>query len=53
MPLGLKALKNVEEIVGEEMNNADAQEFLASAVIATAGILVSLLLKKKQTIAKE
>ncbi|MGM9972635.1 MAG: proline--tRNA ligase [Clostridiaceae bacterium] len=33
MPLGLKALKNVEEIVREEMNNADAQEFLASAVI--------------------
>ena len=33
MPLGLKALKNVEEIVREEMNSADAQEFLASAVI--------------------
>ena len=32
MPLGLKVLKNVENIVREEMNNAGAQEFLASAV---------------------
>ena len=33
MPLGLKVLKNVEDIVREEMNNAGAQEFLASAVL--------------------
>ena len=33
MPLGLKALKNVEEIVREEMNAAGAQEFLASAML--------------------
>ncbi len=33
MPLGLKALKNVENIVRDEMNNTGAQEFLASAVI--------------------
>lgn len=33
MPLGLKALKNVENIIREEMNNAGAQEFLASALL--------------------
>ncbi|MGL5149207.1 MAG: proline--tRNA ligase [Clostridium sp.] len=33
MPLGVKVLKNVEEIVREEMNEAGAQEFLASAFI--------------------
>ena len=33
MPLGLKVLKNVEDIVREEMNAAGAQEFLASAMI--------------------
>lgn len=33
MPLGLKVLKNVENIIREEMNNAGAQEFLASAVL--------------------
>lgn len=33
MPLGLKVLKNIEEIVREEMNNAGAQEFLASALL--------------------
>ena len=33
MPLGLKALKNVEDIVREEMNKAGAQEFLASAIL--------------------
>ena len=33
MPLGLKALKNVEDIIREEMNKAGAQEFLASAVL--------------------
>lgn len=33
MPLGLKVLKNIEEIVREEMNSAGAQEFLASAVL--------------------
>ena len=33
MPLGLKVLKNIEDIVREEMNNAGAQEFLASAMI--------------------
>ena len=33
MPLGLKVLKNVEDIIREEMNNAGAQEFLASALI--------------------
>ena len=33
MPLGLKALKNVEDIVRDEMNKAGAQEFLASAIL--------------------
>lgn len=33
MPLGLKVLKNVENIVREEMNEAGAQEFLASAML--------------------
>ena len=33
MPLGLKALKNVENVIREEMNNAGAQEFLASALL--------------------
>ena len=33
MPLGLKALKNIEDIVREEMNAAGAQEFLASAML--------------------
>ncbi len=33
MPLGLKVLKKVEDIVREEMNTAGAQEFLASAMI--------------------
>ncbi|WP_234123389.1 proline--tRNA ligase [Clostridium hydrogenum] len=33
MPLGLKVLKKVENIVREEMNNAGAQEFLASALL--------------------
>ncbi|MVX66969.1 proline--tRNA ligase [Clostridium chromiireducens] len=33
MPLGLKVLKNVENIIREEMNGAGAQEFLASAMI--------------------
>ena len=33
MPLGLKVLKNIEDIIREEMNNAGAQEFLASAII--------------------
>ncbi|MEG0857492.1 MAG: proline--tRNA ligase [Terrisporobacter sp.] len=33
MPLGLKVLKNIEEIVREEMNEAGAQEFLASAIL--------------------
>ncbi len=33
MPLGLKALKKVEDIVREEMNKAGAQEFLASAIL--------------------
>ena len=33
MPLGLKALKKVEDIIREEMNEAGAQEFLASAVL--------------------
>ena len=33
MPLGLKVLKNVENIIREEMNDAGAQEFLASAMI--------------------
>ncbi|URZ08268.1 proline--tRNA ligase [Clostridium felsineum] len=33
MPLGLKALKKVENIIREEMNNAGAQEFLASALL--------------------
>lgn len=33
MPLGLKVLKNVENIIREEMDNAGAQEFLASALL--------------------
>lgn len=33
MPLGLKVLKNIEEIVRQEMNDAGAQEFLASAIL--------------------
>lgn len=33
MPIGLKVLKNIEEIVREEMNTAGAKEFLASAVL--------------------
>lgn len=33
MPLGLKVLKNIQDIVREEMNNAGAQEFLASAML--------------------
>lgn len=33
MPLGLKVLKKIEDIVREEMNAAGAQEFLASAMI--------------------
>lgn len=33
MPLGLRVLKNIENIVREEMNNAGAQEFLASALL--------------------
>ncbi|MGL5087778.1 MAG: proline--tRNA ligase [Clostridium sp.] len=33
MPLGLKVLKNIEAIVREEMNEAGAQEFLASAIL--------------------
>ncbi|HAT4117612.1 TPA: proline--tRNA ligase [Clostridium perfringens] len=35
MPLGLKVIENVKNIVREEMNNAGAQEFLASALIPT------------------
>lgn len=33
LPLGVKALKNVENIVREEMNNKDAVEILCSAII--------------------
>ena len=33
MPLGLKVLKNIEDIVREEMNKTGAQEFLASALL--------------------
>ena len=33
MPLGLEVIENVKNIVREEMNNAGAQEFLASALI--------------------
>jgi prolyl-tRNA synthetase len=33
MPLGLKVLKNIENIVREEMDKAGAQEFLASALL--------------------
>ena len=35
MPFGLKVLKNIEDIVREEMNEAGAQEFLASAIITS------------------
>jgi prolyl-tRNA synthetase len=33
MPLGLRVLKKIEDIVREEMNIAGAQEFLASAIV--------------------
>ena len=33
MPLGLKVLKKIEDIVREEMDNTGAQEFLASALL--------------------
>ncbi|GAA0729882.1 proline--tRNA ligase [Clostridium malenominatum] len=33
MPLGLRVIKKIEDIVREEMNKAGAQEFLASAVL--------------------
>jgi len=33
MPVGIKVLKNIENIVREEMDNAGAQEFLASALL--------------------
>ncbi len=33
MPIGLKALKKIENIIREEMGEAGAQEFLASAVL--------------------
>lgn len=33
MPLGLRVLKKIEDVVREEMNSAGAQEFLASAII--------------------
>lgn len=33
MPFGLKVLKNIEDIVRDEMDKAGAQEFLASAII--------------------
>lgn len=33
MPLGLRVVKKVEEIIREEMNEAGAQEFLGSALI--------------------
>ena len=33
MPLGLKVLKNIEDIIREEMNAAGAQEFLTSALL--------------------
>ena len=33
MPIGLKVLKKIEDIVRDEMNEAGAQEFLASAMI--------------------
>ncbi|ADL53424.1 proline--tRNA ligase [Clostridium cellulovorans] len=33
MPMGLKALKKVEDIIRDEMDKAGAQEFLASALI--------------------
>ena len=33
LPLGLKTLKKVEQIVREEMNNAGAQELLMAALL--------------------
>ncbi len=33
MPMGLRVLKNIEQIVREEMDGAGAQEFLASALL--------------------
>jgi prolyl-tRNA synthetase len=33
MPMGLRVLKNIEQIVREEMDRAGAQEFLASALL--------------------
>jgi prolyl-tRNA synthetase len=33
MPMGLRVLKNIEQIIREEMDRAGAQEFLASALL--------------------
>lgn len=33
MPIGLKVLRNIEQVVREEMDRAGAQEFLASALL--------------------
>ena len=33
MPFGIRVIKKIENIVREEMDGADAQEFLASALI--------------------
>ena len=56
-PYVLPALGNIasdiEKTFQSVLNQGYTHMFLASAIIAAAGILVSLLLKKKQTIAKE
>ena len=42
MPIGLKVLKNIEEIVREEMNAAGAQEFLAIACSVTSRVMARI-----------
>ncbi len=56
-PYVLPALNNmasdIEKTFQTVLNQGYTHMFLASAIIAAAGVIVSLLLKKKQTIAKE
>lgn len=56
-PYVLPALSNmaadIEKTFQSVLNQGYTHMFLASAIIAAAGIIVSLLLKKKQTITKE
>lgn len=41
LPLGLKALKNVENIIREEMNNEDAVELIMSALLPAESYMAS------------